>query len=82
MTVENELVRSVLIPEIVIILSKYYNLTFSEVMKQFYESHTEVSLADETTGLFGQSPLHLAGLYIMEKDGRIDVEKLPSTDSF
>lgn len=76
MTVENELVRSVLIPEIVRILSSYYNVSPSEIMMKFYESKVGALLADESSGLYGQSPLRIAGLFIMEIDGKIDWNKL------
>ena len=74
MTVENELVRSVLIPEVIRIVSNYYAISPHEAFRRFYESNTEKALADETTGLFGQSPLCIAGLFIEEKDGRGNVE--------
>ena len=32
--------------------------------------------ADEETGLYGQSALHIVGLFIMEQDGNIDESRL------
>lgn len=78
MTVENELVRSVLIPEVIRLISHYYAISPREALRRFYESNTEKSLADETTGLYGQSPLCVAGLFIEEIDGRgnVDLDRL------
>ena len=74
MTVENELVRSVLIPEVIKIVSCYYAISSHEAFRRFYESNTERALADESTGLYGQSPLCIAGMFIEEQDGRGNVE--------
>lgn len=76
--IEHNLVRATIIPEIVKILSKYYNITSDVALKYFYESATGANLADEQTGLYGQSALHIAGLYIVEHDGYIDYSKLGS----
>jgi hypothetical protein len=80
MTVENELVRSILIPEVIRIISRYYAMSPHETFRWFYESNTEAALADETTGLYGQSPLCIAGMFIEEKDGRgnVDLDRLGS----
>lgn len=78
MIAENKLVCTVLVPQIISIISKYYGISPNDAMQLFYESNTETSLADETTGLFGQSPLYVASLFIQEKDGidNVDMSKL------
>lgn len=76
--IEHNLVRATIIPEIVKILSKYYNITSDVALKYFYESDTGANLADEQTGLYGQSALHIAGLYIVEQDGYIDYSRFSS----
>ena len=76
MTTENFLARSVLIPAIIKILCEYYDVTPATALRQFYESKTAACLADESLGLYGQSPLYNANLFILEKDGAVDVEKL------
>ena len=75
MVVENELVRTVLIPEIVKLLCKYYAITPQEAMRGFYESSTQRALECEETGLYGQSPLYIASLFIQEKDKDIDISR-------
>ena len=74
--IEHNLVRATVIPEIVKILCRYYNISEDEAFKRFYESNTAANYADEETGLYGQSALYLAGLYIEEKDGRVDIARM------
>ena len=74
--IEHNLVRATVIPEIVKILCRYYQISQDEALKRFYESHTAANYADEETGLYGQSALYIAGLYIEEKDGRIDLDRI------
>ena len=74
--IEHNLVRATVTPEIITILRRYYDITENEAMKRFYESNTAQCYSDEQTGLYGQSALNIVGLYIMEKDKNIDLEKL------
>ena len=74
--IEHNLVRATIIPQIVKILCRYYNISEDEALKRFYESATGANLADEETGLYGQSALHIAGLVIVEQDGEIDHSRL------
>lgn len=74
--IEHNLVRATIIPEIVKILCGYYNISEADALKRFYESATGANLADEETGLYGQGSLHIAGLFIMEQDGDIDLSRL------
>lgn len=74
--IEHNLVRATIIPQIVKILCHYYNISDDEALKRFYESATGANLADEETGLYGQSALHIAGLFIVEQDGDIDRSRL------
>jgi len=46
-----------------------YHLTEEEALKNFYESATGASLADDETGLYGQSILYIFGLYVQEQNG-------------
>ena len=75
-TIEHCQVRSINVPEIVKILCRYYNISEDEVLKRFYESATGANYADDETGLYGQSALHIAGLFIVEQDGDIDHSRL------
>ena len=74
--IEHNLIRATVIPEIVKILCRYYNISEDEALKRFYESNTAANYADEETGLYGQSALYLAGMYIEEKNSSVDLERL------
>ncbi|MBQ9502233.1 MAG: hypothetical protein IJU70_08765 [Lentisphaeria bacterium] len=73
---EHNLVRATVIPAIVKIICHYYGIDEDEALKRFYESATGANFADEETGLYGQSALHIAGLFIVEQDGDIDLARL------
>ena len=74
--IEHNLVRATVTPEIIRLISKYYKISENEALLRFYQSKTAENYADEETGLYGQSALHIAGLLIMELDGKIDNNKL------
>ena len=74
--IEHSLVRATNITLIVKILCHYYNISEDEALKRFYESATGANFADEETGLYGQSALHIAGLFIVEQDGELDHSRL------
>jgi hypothetical protein len=74
--IEHNLVRATNIPQIVKILCRYYSIREDEALKRFYESATAANYADDETGLYGQSALHIAGLFIVEQDGDIDHSRL------
>ena len=70
------LVRATVTPQIVTILSRYYGIDLDEAMRRFYDSKTAANYADDETGLYGQSALFIAGMFIMEQDGQIDENRL------
>ena len=74
--IEHSLVRATVTPQIVEILSRYYGLGTDEALRRFYESRTAANYADDETGLYGQSALYIAGLFIMEQDDAIDENRL------
>ena len=74
--IEHCLVRATVIPQIVTILSRYYRTGLDETLRRFYESKTAANYADDETGLYGQSALFIAGMFIMEQDGQIDEKRL------
>lgn len=74
--IEHNLVRATVTPEIVHLISKYYKISENEALQRFYQSKTAENYADEDTGLYGQSALHIFGLFIMEQDGDIDKSRL------
>ena len=63
---EHYLIRATIIPNIVEMIEDAYRLTEQEALKAFYESATGASLADDSTGLYGQSPLYIFGLFKQE----------------
>ena len=59
-------VRATILPEIIRLISKNWNISESEAMDLFYRSATGASFADDDTGLYGQSALHIYGLFTEE----------------
>ena len=76
--IQEELIRSTIVPVIIQIISAYYKISLQDAFYQFYNSNTEKCLADDDTGLFGQSPLYLVCMFIQEKDGldKVNLERL------
>ena len=74
--IEHNLVRATVTPEIIRLISKYYQIGENEALQRFYQSKTAENYADEETGLYGQSALHIVGLFIMEHEGNIDESRL------
>ena len=74
--IEHCLVRATVTPQIVTTLSQYYNAGVDEMLRRFYKSRTAANYADDETGLYGQSALFIAGMFIMEQDGQIDEKRL------
>lgn len=56
-------VRAAILPEIVRMISETYQISEREALDCFYTSATGASFADDETGLYGQSPLYIFGLY-------------------
>lgn len=63
---EHYLIRATIIPPIVDMIKGKYNLDEVKALDSFYSSATGKSLADDETGLYGQSPLFIFGLYVNE----------------
>lgn len=59
-------VRAINIPVIVKMISEKLNCSESEALDLFYNSEVGKSYADDETGLFGQSALHIFGLFMEE----------------
>ena len=45
-----------------------YHLIEAEALDKFYRSATGAAFADDETGLYGQSPNYLFGLYVQEQE--------------
>lgn len=65
--IEHSLVKATIIPVIVKMIQEKYSLSEEEALRRFYHSTTAKKLSDETTGLYGQSPLYIMGLFEKEK---------------
>lgn len=65
---EHYLIRATIIPKIVELIQEEYNLDEDTALYDFYTSATGASLADDSTGLYGQSILYIFGLYKEERE--------------
>lgn len=66
--IEHALVKATIIPAVVGMIQEKYNLSENEALKKFYTSRIAKHLSDESTGLYGQSPLHIFGLFLAEQE--------------
>ena len=60
--------RATILPEIIRKIMTHDHLSEDEALNAFYSSATGASFADDETGLYGQSPNYVFGLYLEEKD--------------
>lgn len=65
---DHYLVRATIIPVIISYIVTKCKMTEMEALESFYTSITGGDLANDGTGLYGESPLYLFGLYLEEKD--------------
>lgn len=61
--------RATITPRIIQLISEACHITEDAALDAFYRSGTGAAFADDETGLYGQSPLYIFGLY-MEEIGR------------
>ncbi len=64
--------RATIIPEIVKLISEKYHISEMEALDKFYTSATGASLADDETGLYGQSVLFIFGLFCEETEDALN----------
>ena len=64
----HSITRATILPEIIRKIMTHDHLREDEAQKAFYSSATGASFADDETGLYGQSPNYVFGLYLEEKD--------------
>lgn len=64
--------RAAILPEIIRLICENYAVSESEALDSFYRSATGASFADDTTGLYGQSPLFIFGLYEQEQQETVN----------
>ncbi len=62
----HETIRATIIPDIIRMICKNYGVVEKEAMDMFYNSATCANLADDETGLYGQSALYIYGLFVDE----------------
>ena len=60
--------RATILPESIRKIMAHDHLSEDEALKAFYSSATGASFADDETGLYGQSPNFVFGLYLEEKN--------------
>ena len=63
---EHHLIRATIIPEVARFIAKRFNVSEDEALDRFYKSATAQNLADEETGLYGQSALFIFSQYLEE----------------
>ena len=64
------LIKAAIIPEIIRLIEEKYSLNEDEALDMFYCSATGASLADDETGLYGQSALYVFSLFNEEREGK------------
>ncbi len=58
--------RATILPEIIHLIVQHYSMTEQQALDAFYRSATGADFADDETGLYGQSPLFIFGLFRQE----------------
>jgi len=60
----HSLIKATIIPDIIKLIAEEYSVSQEKALDMFYTSATAVSLDDEETGLYGQSPLYIFSLFL------------------
>lgn len=63
-------IRATILPVIVSKIAERYLISEDAALDAFYRSATGASFADDETGLYGQSPNFIVGLYVQEMEER------------
>ena len=69
-------IRATLLPEIVRMIVERYGWSEDEAMDRFFLSATGASFSDDETGLYGQSALHIFGLFAEETEEREGIKQM------
>ena len=69
--------RAIILPEIIHKIMLHERLSENEALRAFYLSATGASFADDETGLYGQSPNYIFGLYLEEQRGKAQTQQTP-----
>ena len=59
-------IRASTLKTVIPIIMEHLKCNENEALKKFYESHIGECFADDSTGLYGQSALYVAGLFLGE----------------
>jgi len=62
-------IRAITLKTIIPLIMERFNCGENEAFKKFYESHIGACYADDSTGLYGQSALHVFTLFCEEMEG-------------
>ncbi|MPM63735.1 hypothetical protein SDC9_110617 [bioreactor metagenome] len=65
---ERSTTRATILPTIIGLIMERYQCNENEALERFYRSTTGASFADDETGLYGQSPNFIFGLFVQEQE--------------
>ncbi|MDR1997931.1 MAG: hypothetical protein LBQ83_06380 [Candidatus Margulisbacteria bacterium] len=57
------LIKATLVPQIAELIAEKYSVSAEQALDLFYHSATAENLADDETGLYGQSALYIFSLF-------------------
>ena len=60
-------VRAVILPNVIQLIMNAFSLKEADALDAFYRSATGAAFSDDKTGLYGQSPNYIFGLFAQEK---------------
>lgn len=63
--------RAMILPVIIGLIMERFQLNEQDALRAFYTSATGASFADDDTGLYGQSPNYIFGLFLQEQQEAI-----------
>jgi hypothetical protein len=63
------LIKATIIPEVIRLIQEKYGVNEDKALDMFYTSATAASLADDETGLYGQSALYIFSIFNEETGG-------------
>lgn len=69
---EHYLIRATIIPEVVKMIQNKWGMSEDEALNAFYMSETGDALADDSTGLYGQSALYIFGMFLQEYEENLE----------
>ena len=61
-------IRAATLKNIIPLIMEHFNCEENEALKMFYESHIGKCYADDSTGLYGQSAVHVFSLFCEEME--------------